>query len=84
MTQLDQWLGFHRMCVPLILQVVFWICLAMIFVVGGVFLWRHQWAMGLGLLVVGPLVLRILIETLIVNFRKYEVLQEISASLERP
>lgn len=84
MAQLDQWLGFHRMCVPLFLQAVFWICLLMVFVVGGVFLWKHQWGQALGLFVAGPLVIRVLVEIMIVNFRKYEVLQEISASLERP
>lgn len=79
----DFW-SFRRMATPSVLQVFFWLELLAV-VIGGAGLiafglHNHvTWAtvLGLGVLVIGPLVVRLLTESLIVVFRINETLTDL-------
>lgn len=73
---MKDFLLFRRMLSPIVIQILFWLgVLVCLFV--GVFGLFHQSVMqGLCVLIVGPLVLRVIAEYLIVQFKMNEALQE--------
>jgi hypothetical protein len=87
--------SFRRMITPVIIQVLFWIGVAIAVIAGlvtmvtsfgrfaGGFL---QFLSGLGILILGPIAARVLAEALIVYFRINETLTDIRATLleQRP
>jgi hypothetical protein len=84
-------LAFRTMVAPLIIQIIFWIGVAACIIagLGGIFSAsgpRPGIQIGTGLLVLflGPLVVRIYCEILIIFFRINETLTEIKHAMERP
>ncbi len=73
-------LSFRKMITPVIIQVVFWLgvfgCVVagLGFLIGGKGLW------GLGLIVLGPIYVRIQCELLILLFRIHDALQDIRSA----
>ncbi len=77
---MNDFLTFRRMVTPVIIQILYWILTLAAIVAGVVLLSREEGdakAVGLGVLVMGPLVLRIYAEMLLVVFRINETLTEI-------
>ena len=72
--------SFRTMITPIIIQVIFWVGVVgcVIMGLGGVVGGRPLW--GLGLIVLGPLAVRVECELLILLFRIHDALQEIRAS----
>jgi hypothetical protein len=75
-------LTFRRMITPVVIQVIFWLGLVGV-LVGSVVMMTEEVLLGLGMLVGGPIVLRIYCELLILFFRVNETLTDIRTSLNR-
>jgi len=69
-------LFFDKMIVPKVIQVLYWILLVVV-VLGALGMMFQSFLAGLGLLIFGPLVVRIYCELLIVMFKINEALQDI-------
>jgi len=69
-------LFFEKMIVPKIIQVIYWILLVVVLLAGIVTLFQSVLA-GIGLIVLGPLLVRIYCELMIVIFKINESLQVI-------
>jgi len=87
---MSDFLAFRRMVTPIIIQIVFWIGVAVCVISGLIamvsgaasqFGGGAQILIGLLLLVVGPIVVRIYCELLILLFRMNETLTDIKSSL---
>ena len=72
-------LSFRKMITPVIIQVVFWLGVVGCVLTGLGALLGGQGLYGLGLIVIGPIVVRIECELLILLFRMHDALQEIKA-----
>ena len=70
-------LMFKRMVTPTIIQLVFWILVAMTIVSAITAFWHKEIIVGFVTLIVGPLIVRIGCETLIVLFRIHDYLADI-------
>jgi hypothetical protein len=96
---LVEFLLFRTMISPIIIQVIFWIGVIASIGAGGFFLIAAiglmaggkdavfaflQALMGLGLLVLGPLAVRVCCELTILFFRIYDSLRELHALMEKP
>ena len=92
---MGDFLTFRRMITPVLIQVVYWI-LTVVVVVVGLNLLRGggqtartigfgpaQRVLGLLILVIGPLVVRVYAELLILFFRMNETLTEININIQR-
>jgi membrane associated rhomboid family serine protease len=87
---LNEFLTFRKMITPMIIQIIFWIGVALSVIVG-LFAIITSLSYGaplgalIGLLymVVGPLVIRIYCELLILFFRMNDSLNQIKTTLER-
>lgn len=90
-SSMNEYLTFRRMITPAIIQVIFWIGVA-VSVLAGLFAIITALSYGaplgalIGLLymIVGPLVIRIYCELLILFFRMNESLTDIKNSLRKP
>jgi uncharacterized membrane protein len=91
---LSDFSAFRTMITPVIIQIVFWIGVFVCLVAGAVLIisgltgfhvgrGHYLWS-GIGLFVLGPLVVRVYCEILIVFFRINETLTEIKHAIERP
>jgi hypothetical protein len=69
-------LFFDKMIVPKVIQVLYWIMLVVV-VIGAIGMMTQSFLAGLGLLIFGPLAVRIYCELLIVMFKINEALQDI-------
>jgi uncharacterized membrane protein len=86
--------AFRTMITPVIIQIVFWIGVFVCLVAGAILVisgltgnhggQEHYLWSGIGLFVLGPLVVRVYCEILIVFFRINETLTEIKHAIERP
>lgn len=79
---IDDFFSFRRMVTSKLVQALFWIGLVVVVILGLVSLGRNA-LLGLGLLVVGPLIVRIYCEFLIIFFRVNETLTDILHTLQR-
>jgi Domain of unknown function (DUF4282) len=68
-TAMDEYLNFRRLITPSLVQIVFWLGLVFILIIGLGTMFSWSFWQGLGILVLGPLVLRIYCEIVIVLFR---------------
>jgi len=81
-------LEFRTMITPIIIQIIFWLgvaaCIVMglIFIVAGIKYDARSGVAGFAILILGPLVVRIYCEILIIFFRINETLMEIKHDLE--
>jgi hypothetical protein len=66
---MDEYLNFRRLVTPSLVQIVFWLGLVFILIIGLGTMFTWSFWQGLGTLVLGPLVLRIYCEIVIVLFR---------------
>jgi hypothetical protein len=80
---MSDFLAFRKMITPVIIQVIFWILLIVCLIFAIVLIAGHQPAVGLLLLVLGPLFVRIYCEMLIVLFVMNDALQEIKKNTAR-
>ncbi len=80
-------LTFRRMVTPIIIQVIFWLLTAAVVIVGAVLVITGDNALerisGLFAFVLGPLVVRVYAEILIVLFRIHEALDGIENNTDR-
>jgi hypothetical protein len=73
-------LKFRKMITPVIIQVVFWILVAIV-VISGLFSLGDNFLYGLLMIILGPIVVRIYAEILIVLFKMNDWLAEINQTL---
>lgn len=72
------YLTFKRMISPLILQGLFWILVIVVILGGLASIFNGQFLAGLGMILLGPLVLRIYVELFMVIFKINEAVQRIA------
>ena len=75
---MKDFLTFRRMLSPILLQIVFWAGLVACVVTAVTDFWDHAWLQGLLVLVLGPILVRVVAELLILFFRINETLTDIS------
>jgi hypothetical protein len=73
----DELLSFRKMITPILIQVLFWIGLVTVVIGGVVAILGGMALQGLGMIIVGPLVVRVYCELTVVVFKIYETLQSI-------
>jgi hypothetical protein len=90
MSEGSDFLSFRRMITPIIIQIIFWVLAVLSFIVGiGIIIFGVIQNVvglvlyGLLLMLLGPLVIRIYCEALIVFFRINDTLTEINHKLDR-
>lgn len=85
---MKDFLEFRTMITPIIIQIIFWLgvaaCIVMglIFIVAGIKYDARSGVAGFAILILGPVVVRIYCEILIIFFRINETLMEIKHDLE--
>ena len=77
MTKIKDFFLFRRMLFPTLIQILFWLSILMCLVLGVSSLTQGQYLAGLITIVIGPLVIRIIAEYIIVIFRINDTLLEI-------
>lgn len=89
---MGDFLKFHKMITPIIIQIIFWIGVILCIIAGaGIlisniaapYLGGNEFLIGLLILLIGPLAVRIYCELLIVIFRINETLTEIKTNTQR-
>lgn len=76
-----EFLSFHTMLTPVIIQILFWVGVA-VCVIAGIFLIGAGKIQGLLLILLGPVVVRVYCEILIIFFRIHDTLSDIKDLLE--
>jgi len=77
-----EFLAFHIMLTPIIIQIIFWFGVAAC-VIGGIITIAAGKAQGLLIILLGPIGVRLYCEILIIFFRINDNLEEIKESLAR-
>jgi hypothetical protein len=72
----DEFLAFRKMITPMIIQIIFWVGVVACVITGFGAMGQSFFA-GLMILLIGPLVVRIYCELLILLFRIHDTLTEI-------
>lgn len=80
---MDEFLTFRKMITPTIIQIVFWIGVAYCVIYGIRLIFDGLFIFGLIYLIVGPFVVRIYCELIILLFRIYDTLNEIKNNTNR-
>jgi len=79
-------LSFRKMITPIVIQIIFWIGVA-VCVISGLGIMFHgtfvTFILGLMYVVIGPLMVRIYCELIILLFRIYDVLNDIKKNTNR-
>lgn len=75
---MEDYLTFKKMITPVIIQIVFWV-LAALAVIGGLFTLTQNLIGGILFILLGPIVVRVYAEILIVLFEMNSALQDIRA-----
>ena len=77
---MGDFLTFRRMITPILIQVVYWITTVAVIVAGFAMLLSEgtERVLGLGVLVLGPLVVRVYAEVLLVVFKINDTLTDIN------
>ena len=90
---MESFLTFRKMVTPAIIQIIFWIGIALcvisgiVGIIGGAIAEKGGGVMVLSSLVwlvLGPILIRVYCEIIILAFRIYDVLTEIKKNTERP
>lgn len=81
-SSVKEFLGFKKMLTPVIIQIVFWVGVVGS-LLGGIMQMSESAGRGLAMIIVGPLVVRIYCELLMVVFRMNSTLNEIAANTKR-
>lgn len=80
---MKDFLLFKRMLIPYIIQLIFWLALLACLILGVVDIYRGYILQGIGIIVVGPILVRIACEYIIVLFRINDTLTEIKHLKEK-
>ncbi len=80
---MNDYLTFKKFIVPVIIQALFWVGVAICVIAGLVGLVRGQIA-GVIILVLGPVAVRIYAELIILAFKMFEAMREIAENTKRP
>jgi Domain of unknown function (DUF4282) len=83
---MGEWLKFDKMIAPVVIQIIFWIASVIIVIVGIIGLFSggfFGFVQGVLTIVLGPILVRIYCEIIIVFFRILENLQEINANTRK-
>ncbi|MGD0517000.1 MAG: DUF4282 domain-containing protein [Thermoguttaceae bacterium] len=81
---MEDFLSFRKMITPIIIQVVFWIGVVVSVVSGlSIMFQGRAFLIGLIYVVLGPLMVRIYCELIILLFRIYDVLNDIKNNTNR-
>jgi hypothetical protein len=81
-SSVKEFLSFHSMLTPIIIQIIFWIGVAACIITGVIFI-ATGYAQGLLIIFLGPVVVRLYCEILIIFFRINDNLEEIKDTLAR-
>lgn len=74
---------FRRMLTPLLIQIFFWIGVVLCVVSGMVNLFHHAIMHGLQILLLGPIIVRIFCEFIILFFRMNETLTDLKNTVQK-
>jgi hypothetical protein len=74
---MEEFLSFRKMITPLIIQIIFWIGAAVSVILGLGIMFHGTFILGLMYVILGPLMVRIYCELIILLFRIYDVLNDI-------
>jgi hypothetical protein len=75
--KIKDFLTFRCMLIPVIVQILFWLSIAVCVVLGIFSMFIHAIWSGLSLIIVGPLLVRLVCEYVIVQFKINDSLREI-------
>jgi len=75
---MNDYLAFRKMITPLVIQVVFWVGVVAVVIGALVSFGQSRVGEGLLMLILGPLVIRIYAELIILAFRIYDRMTEIA------
>ena len=78
---IKDFLWFRRMLTPMLIQILFWLGVIACLITGISNMIHHQWIRGLEIFFIGPLLVRVACELLILFFRINETLTDIKNSL---
>ena len=79
---MEDFLTFKKMITPVIIQILFWIMIALVVIYSILTMFQSGFLTGLLLLVVGPVMVRVWCEILIVIFNMSGFLHDINESLK--
>lgn len=79
---LRDFLTFRRMLTPIIIQALFWVAVIVCIITGFYNFFHHAFIPGLQVLFLGPLLLRLLCEFLILFFRMNETITELKNAVQ--
>ncbi len=74
---MNEFLKFQKMIAPIAIQILFWISILVNVIFAFVTMFGASFWLGLGILILGPIIIRLYFELLIVIFKIYETLKEI-------
>ena len=74
---MKDFLFFRKMITPMIIQILFWVGVAGVVIMGFVSMFSGQFLAGLGMIVFGPIAVRLWTELLIVIFKINDTLTDI-------
>jgi uncharacterized integral membrane protein len=74
---MNEFLKFQKMIAPIIIQVLFWIAIVVNVIFAFITMFSTDFWLGLVILILGPIIIRLYFELLIVIFKIYETLREI-------
>lgn len=77
-TNLQNILTFKTMITPMVIQVFFWIAVALVVISGLGAIFAGKSLYGLGMILLGPIMVRIYVELIIVIFKINEGVQKMS------
>jgi len=80
---MGEYLTFEKMIAPVVIQVIFWIGVVGVVIAGLLTLFSSSFLAGLATIILGPLVIRIYCEILLVFFRILDNLREINANTRK-
>jgi len=80
---MQEYLTFERMITPIIIQIIFWVALVAVVIGGFVALVSGEVISGLATIILGPVVVRVYCELVILFFRMNASLTDIKNNTER-
>lgn len=78
----NEFFSFRRMLIPTLVRFIFWIGVAAVIVMGFINFFQTLWLQGLILIILGPLVVRMVCEYVIVLFTINDTLTDIKDMAE--
>jgi hypothetical protein len=80
---MGEYLTFDKMIAPVVIQVLFWIGVVFIVIAGLISLFSGAFLTGLAMIILGPIVVRVYCEVLLVFFRILDNLREININTRK-